>query len=122
MRDFAADRKLIEQATPGPWEVEPADTEEEYPGVEASNGRQTIVMWSDDDHDDDGGIQGPTKAIRNANAALIAACPTGWLAALDRIDELEAENARLLKQMKCYHSDPDNSGQCIYCGFVLDGD
>ncbi len=78
-RDFAADRKLCEAATPGPWKIDG-----DVPTVVCGKD----VMFSADDKDD---------------AKFIAAAREGWPAALDRIAELEAQNA-VLRQVLWFYA------------------
>lgn len=57
--------------TPGPWHV--FDENDPFPGIEASNPRQSIVIWGTGSAEC--GVSGRTRKEQLANARLIAAAP-----------------------------------------------
>lgn len=81
---IAADRAIIEAATPGPWEAQIYAPATYRNSVFVSNTGEIVAHVTVDD-----------------NATFIAAARTGWPAALDEVERLWAEIDRLNGLVGC---------------------
>lgn len=77
--------------TPGPWHV--YEKTDRYPGIEANQARQSIVVFGNEG--DESGVRGKTQAEALANAQLIAAACNAAPELLAEVDRLTAERDAL---------------------------